>query len=106
MSETSDPMVERALAVARRTHAAPVPAGLADRVARGALAAGPAHDSWWTLALPIAWRSALALNAVALLAWVLLRSAPPATPGIVEQMVDAEVDAMLSRTLGVREVAP
>lgn len=96
---------ERALDVARQDLAIEPPAGHAARVARAALAAPaaprPWPRPWWDLALPVAWRAALAANLVgaAVLAWALLRDRP--APRDELDVLDAEASEMLTRALGL-----
>jgi hypothetical protein len=99
-------LVERVLGVARETHAAPVPAGVAERAARAALTAPVPTPGWWRVALPIAWRAAVGVNFVgaSVLAWVLVRGDGPrehAPRSAVDNLVDAETSAVLSRALGL-----
>ena len=108
MSRDDSP-VDRALEIARADLEIEVPPGHAARVARAALAAAPVARPWWELALPVAWRAALAANlaGAALLAWALLREPPPApAQSPVDQILDAEAAGMLSRALGLGEEAP
>jgi hypothetical protein len=112
-----DQIEERALEVARDDFTIEVPPGHAAAVARAALAAAPAPRPWWELALPVAWRAAVAANviAAALLGWLLLREParrePTGAPSRdatldVDRLLDAEADRMLARALGLGEVAP
>jgi len=102
----TDP-VDDALATAREAMAITVPDGAADRAVAAALAApAPPARTWWSAALPIAWRAAAIVDLAAIAAVVIalaLRSSAPHHPAPrrdpVDSLLSDETSAVLERAL-------
>jgi hypothetical protein len=110
--------LDKALAAAREALAIDVPADHAARVTTAALATAqtaPSHAprTWWSTALPIAWRAAALVDAaaIAVVVWLAVRapevpSPRPAAPDPVGAILDDETAALLARALRLPSPAP